>query len=144
MKISTTLFCSVLFICPYACKAEAVVTVHAMAIINEEDVKRDEPPPHGAIGMSTAYRISDAAPAPRSMEFRKRILHPRAEIGLHAIAHDEIYYVLSGEGSVTSDGKTAALKAGMAAYLYKGAVVGIKQVGTTPLSIIVSYPNATH
>ncbi len=144
MKISTTLFCSILFTCPYACKAAAADTAHAMVIINEEDVKRDEPPPHGAIGMSTAYRISDAAPAPRSMEFRKRILHPKAEIGLHPIAHDEIYYVLSGQGTVTSDGKTATLKAGMAAYLYKGAVVGIKQTGTEPLSIIVSYPNLAH
>jgi hypothetical protein len=29
----------------------------------------------------------------------------------------------------------------MAAYLYKNAVVGIKQVGRKPLAIIVSYPN---
>ncbi|MFZ6777901.1 cupin domain-containing protein [Undibacterium sp. Ji83W] len=144
MKISTTLFCSILFTCAYAGKAAAVDTAHAMVIINEEDVKREEAPPHGAIGMSTAYRISDAAPTPRSMEFRKRILHPKAEIGLHPITHDEIYYVLSGEGNVTSDGKTATLKAGMTAYLYKGAVVGIKQVGSEPLSIIVSYPNVTH
>ena len=34
----------------------------AMVVIRENDVKRDEPPPHGAIGMSTAYRISDAVP----------------------------------------------------------------------------------
>jgi len=113
-----------------------------MAVINEEEVKRDEPPPHGAIGMSTAYRISDAAPAPRSMEFRKRILHPKAEIGLHHIDHDEVYYVLSGEGIVNSDGNIQALKPGMAAYLYKGATVGIKQAGVQPLSLIVSYPNA--
>lgn len=143
MKISTSLFCILAAGCRL-CMATPADTAHAMVIINEDDVKRDEPPPHGAIGMSTAYRISDTAPAPRSMEFRKRILHPKAEIGLHPIAHDEIYYVLSGEGTVTSDGKTAALKTGMAAYLYKGAVVGIKQVGTAPLSIIVSYPNAAH
>lgn len=143
MKISTTLFC-LLVTCTYLCMAAPADTARAMLIINEEDVKRDEPPPHGAIGMSTAYRISDAAPAPRSMEFRKRILHPKAEIGLHPIAHDEIYYVLSGECTVTSDGKTATLKTGMAAYLYKGAVVGIKQMGTAPLSIIVSYPNTAH
>lgn len=142
MNISITLFCAILFIFPHACMAADAA--HAMVVINEDDVKRDESPPHGAIGMSTAYRISDAAPAPRSMEFRKRILHPKAEIGLHPIAHDEIYYVLSGEGTVTSDGKTAALKTGMAAYLYKGAVVGIKQTGTEPLSMIVSYPNVAH
>jgi hypothetical protein len=28
----------------------------------------------------------------------------------------------------------------MAAYLYDGAVVGIKQMGREPLSLIISYP----
>lgn len=113
----------------------------AMIVIHEDDVKRNEPPPHGAIGMSTAYRISDAVPAPRSMEFRKRVLHRGAAIGLHRIDHDEVYYVLSGIGDVTSDGSTRRLKPGMAVYLYKGANVGITQVGRKPLAIIVSYPN---
>jgi mannose-6-phosphate isomerase-like protein (cupin superfamily) len=116
-------------------------TAPAMVVVREDDVKREEPPPHGNIGMSTAYRISDAAPAPRAMEFRKRVLHKGAAIGLHPIAHDEVYYVLSGEGDVTSDGVTQRLKPGMAAYLYKDAVVGIKQMGRKPLTIIVSYPN---
>ena len=113
----------------------------AMVIVDEEDVRREEAPPHGAIGMSTAYRISDAAPAPRAMEFRKRVLHKGAAIGLHPIRHDEVYYVLSGEGDVTSDGITRRMGPGMAAYLYKDAVVGIKQVGRKPLTIIISYPN---
>jgi mannose-6-phosphate isomerase-like protein (cupin superfamily) len=113
----------------------------AMVVVREDDVKREEAPPHGAIGMSTAYRISDAAPQPRAMEFRKRKLHKGAAIGLHPISHDEVYYVLSGEGEVTSDGVTQRLKPGMAAYLYKDAVVGIRQVGRKPLTIIVSYPN---
>ena len=113
----------------------------AMVVVHEEEVKREEPPPHGAIGMSTAYRISDAAPQPRAMEFRKRVLHKGAAIGLHPISHDEVYYVLSGEGDVTSDGVMQRLTPGMAAYLYKDAVVGIVQVGNEPLTIIVSYPN---
>ena len=117
------------------------MTAPAMVIVHEEDVKREEAPPHGAIGMSTAYRISDAAPAPRAMEFRKRVLHKGAAIGLHPIRHDEVYYVLSGEGDVTSDGITRRMGPGMAAYLYKDAVVGIKQVGRKPLTIIISYPN---
>ena len=112
-----------------------------LVIIEETSTKRDEPPPHGAIGMSTAYRISDAAPQPRAMEFRRRILHRDAAIGEHPIAHDEVYYVLDGEGEVVSDGQKAILKKGMAAYLYKGAVVGIRQVGRKPLSLIISYPN---
>ncbi|MFZ6757439.1 cupin domain-containing protein [Undibacterium sp. Ji50W] len=144
MKLSTTLICSLLFTWTGLCAATPADAARPMIVVNEEDVKRDEPPPHGAIGMSTAYRISDAAPAPRSMEFRKRILHPKAEIGLHRIDHDEVYYVLSGEGLVHSDGMTQTLKPGMAAYLYKGATVGIKQTGAQPLSLIISYPTVVH
>ena len=111
-----------------------------MVVVNERDVVRQEAPPHGAIGMSTAYRISDVVPQPRTMEFRKRVLHKGAAIGLHPIAHDEVYYVLSGEGEVTSDGVSQRLRPGMAAYLYDGAVVGIRQIGNKPLSLIISYP----
>lgn len=70
------------------------------------------------------------------------VLNPGAAIGLHRIGHDEVYYVLSSTGDVTSDGATQHLKPGMAAYLYQGASVGIKQEGEEPLAIIVSYPNA--
>jgi mannose-6-phosphate isomerase-like protein (cupin superfamily) len=111
-----------------------------MVVVNERDVVRQEAPPHGAIGMSTAYRISDVVPQPRTMEFRKRVLHKGAAIGLHPIAHDEVYYVLSGEGEVTSDGVSQRVRPGMAAYLYDGAVVGIRQIGRKPLSLIISYP----
>lgn len=119
----------------------AIAATLGMVVVDENAVKREEPPPHGAIGMSTAYRISDAVPSPRAMEFRKRVLHPGAAIGLHPIDHDEVYYVLSGEGDVTANGTTQRLKPGMAAYLYKDAIVGIRQVGREPLALIVSYPN---
>ncbi len=122
-------------------EAAAPAPARPMVVVREEDVRREEPPPHGAIGMSTAYRISDAAPPPRAMEFRRRVLHPGAAIGAHPIAHDEVYYVLSGRGEVVSDGVTAVLEPGMAAYLWKGAVVGIRQLGDEPLDLVVSYPN---
>jgi mannose-6-phosphate isomerase-like protein (cupin superfamily) len=114
----------------------------AMMVIDEAQTVRREPPPHGEIGMSTAYRISDAAPQPRTMEFRRRVLDPGAAIGEHPIAHDEVYYVTAGEGVVVSDGKEARLRPGMAAYLYDGATVGIRQVGDEPLSLIIAYPVA--
>ena len=113
----------------------------AMVVIDEASTVREEAPPHGAIGMSTAYRISDAVPAPRSFEFRKRALHVGAAIGIHPIDHDEIYYVLSGTGVVHSDGDEKALKPGSAAWLYKGAQVGIRQTGSEPLVLIIAYPN---
>lgn len=119
----------------------AAAAAPAMIVVDERKVVKAEPPPHGKIGMSTAYRISDAVPN-RTMEFRKRVLHVGAAIGRHPIAHDEIYYVLSGEGEVVSDGKKGALKPGMAAYLYSGASVGIRQLGKRPLSLIIAYPVA--
>ena len=121
--------------------AAALATAAAppMVVIDEGKVVREEAPPHGAIGTSTAYRISDAAPG-RKMEFRKRVLHKGAAIGLHPIAHDEVYYVLSGEGEVESDGVKSRLTPGMTAYLYDGAKVGIRQLGDEPLALIISYP----
>lgn len=119
--------------------AFAALLLAQAVIVDERDVVRKEPPPHGAIGMSTAYRISDAVPR-RLMEFRKRVLHRGAAIGVHPIAHDEVYYVLSGEGEVESDGKRWRLGPGMAAYLRDGSQVGIRQLGRKPLSLIISYP----
>jgi mannose-6-phosphate isomerase-like protein (cupin superfamily) len=119
--------------------ALAAAAAPAMVVVDETKVVKQEPPPHGSIGMSTAYRISDAVPS-RTMEFRKRVLHAGAAIGKHIIAHDEVYYVLSGEGEVFSDGKRAQLKPGMAAYLYSGANVGISQRGRKPLTLIIAYP----
>ncbi len=113
-----------------------------MVVIDQADTVRREPPPHGQIGMSTAYRISDFAPQPRRMEFRRRDLDPGSAIGEHRIAHDEVYYVLSGSGVVVSDGVEAELRPGMAAYLYDGANVGIRQTGEEPLSLIIAYPVA--
>ena len=111
-----------------------------MVVVTEGDVMTREAPPHGAIGMSTAYRISDAAPQPRTMEFRRRVLDIGAAVGAHPISHDEVYYVTSGTGVVVSDGIEAELTSGMAAYLYENAVVGIRQIGDQPLSIIIAYP----
>jgi Mannose-6-phosphate isomerase len=121
--------------------AAAPAPAPAMVVIDEAATVREEAPPHGAMGMSTAWRISDAVPAPRSFEFRKRALHVGAAIGVHLIAHDEIYYVVSGTGIVHSDGEEKALRPGMAAWLSKGAKVGIRQTGSEPLVVIVAYPN---
>ncbi len=111
----------------------------AMVVIDEAAVRKEEPTPHGRIGMSTVSRISDQVPG-RTMEFRKRALHPGAAIGLHVLAHDEVYHVLSGEGEVQSGKETRRLTAGMTAYLYDGANVGIRQTGPDPLVLIISYP----
>jgi mannose-6-phosphate isomerase-like protein (cupin superfamily) len=38
--------------------------------------------------------------------FRKRAFRPGSGVGLHEQKEDEIYYVLSGKGTMTLDGKT--------------------------------------
>lgn len=111
-----------------------------MVVVREADVRVEQnPPPHDGVGNSTAFRLSDAAPG-RNFEFRKRILHPGASIGLHVLTHDEVYYVVSGQGEVASDGRTEVMGPETAAYLYEGADVGIKQVGEEPLVLIIAYP----
>ena len=112
-----------------------------MTVIDRETVRRDEPPPHGNIGMSTAYRFSDAVPG-RAMEFRERVLHVGAAIGAHQLTHDEVYYVLSGEGEAFSGDRTERVKAGQAIYFFAGETMGIRQKGAKPLALIISYPLA--
>lgn len=112
-----------------------------MVVVDEADTVQEGPAPHGRIGQSTAWRISDAVQAPRSFEFRKRALHIGAAIGIHAIDHDEIYYVLEGTGTVHSDGEERQLRPGMAAWLYSGSNVSIRQTGDQPLVLLIAYPN---
>ena len=139
IRLLTGVFASAALAACASAPAPEATPAPAMVVVAEEDVKVEEAPPHGKIGMSTAWRISDAVPV-RAFEFRKRALHPGSAIGLHLINHDEIYYVLSGEGIVHSDGEEQALIGGMAAYLYTGANVGIRQVGPEPLVLIIAYP----
>jgi len=113
-----------------------------MTVVDENSVKRDEPPPHGNVGMSTAYRLSDVVPG-RAMEFRRRILHVGAAIEAHRIEHDEVYYVLAGEGEAFSGDRVEQVKAGQMVYFFKGETMGIRQKGDQPLSLIISYPLAT-
>lgn len=108
-------------------------------VIHEADTMVRQVPPHNGTGMSIAYRISDAAPN-RAMEFRKRVMHPGSSIGLHVIAHDEVYYVVGGQGDVISDGVMTRMTPGDTAYLYDGGDVGITQVGDEDLVLIIAYP----
>ena len=139
-RLLLALACALASTASAAADPAAPASALPMVVVSDSEVMVREAPPHGAIGMSTAYRISDAAPQPRQMEFRRRVLDVGAAIGAHPIGHDEVYYVTAGRGVVVSDGVEAEIGPGMAAYLYERAVVGIRQVGDEPLSIIIAYP----
>jgi hypothetical protein len=107
-------------------------------IVAEADVARDEPPPHGAIGMSTAYRLSDKVPTGRWSSAAAcctgrgdRRAPDRPRRGL-----------LRDLGRRRGDlgGQDHADGAGMAAYFYSGDEVGIRQLGSEPLNLIITYP----
>jgi mannose-6-phosphate isomerase-like protein (cupin superfamily) len=100
-----------------------------------------QPAPHQGTGETTAYRYFDELTDAKVI-FRKRALHPGAAIGMHVLKHDEVYYVLSGRGELEVDGSRREVGPGTAAFMYEGASVGIRQLGTDDLVLIIAYPPA--
>ena len=71
--------------------------------------------------------------------FRKRAFKPGSGVGLHVQKEDEIYYVLSGRGTMTLDGKTVDITPGTAVLTRTGSSHSLKQVGDEDLVIMINY-----
>jgi mannose-6-phosphate isomerase-like protein (cupin superfamily) len=69
-----------------------------------------------------------------------RALKPGSGIGYHEQKEDEIYYVLSGRGVMTLDGKDVEVGPGTAVLTRTGSSHGLKQVGAEDLVILINYP----
>ena len=104
----------------------------------DSEVQRPEPGPHSGGGETTAYSFFEQARG-LNLIFRKRSLHPGAAIGYHLQTEDEIYYVLSGRGSMTVDGETFEVGAGDAILTRPGSSHGLEQVGDEDLVIFINY-----
>ena len=74
--------------------------------------------------------------------FRKRALKPGSGIGLHEQREDEIYYVLSGTGTMTLDGKTVNVTPGTAVLTRTGSSHSLRQTGSEDLVILINYEAA--
>jgi mannose-6-phosphate isomerase-like protein (cupin superfamily) len=111
--------------------------------IIEQDatVATTEPGPHAGGGQTTAYSFFKTTPGLK-LVFRKRALKPGSAIGYHEQKEDEIYYVLSGRGQMTLDGKTVDVGPGTAILTRTGSSHGLKQVGTEDLVILINYEQA--
>jgi mannose-6-phosphate isomerase-like protein (cupin superfamily) len=111
--------------------------------IIEQDatVAAAEPGPHAGGGQTTAYSFFKTTPGLK-LVFRKRALKPGSAIGYHEQTEDEIYYVLSGRGQMTLDGKTVDVGPGTAILTRVGSSHGLKQVGTEDLVILINYEQA--
>jgi len=104
----------------------------------DSEIQRTEPGPHSGGGQTTAYSFFEKTPK-LGLIFRKRALKPGSGIGYHLQTEDEIYYVLSGHGTMTADGKSFDIGPGTAVLTRTGSSHGLKQTGAEDLVIIINY-----
>jgi mannose-6-phosphate isomerase-like protein (cupin superfamily) len=104
----------------------------------DADVAVTEPGTHKGGGQTVGYSFFKKVPR-LGLVFRKRALKPGSGIGYHEQKEDEIYYVLSGRGSMTIDGKTFDVGPGDAILTRPGSSHGLKQTGADDLVIMINY-----
>ena len=113
-------------------------TAGGYVLQRDADIARDEAGPHKGGGQTVAYSFFRDTPK-LGMVFRKRALKPGAAIGYHEQHEDEIYYVLSGRGVMTIDGKSFDVVPGTAILTRPGSSHGLKQAGREDLVILINY-----
>ncbi|MGH8036454.1 MAG: GDSL-type esterase/lipase family protein [Stenotrophomonas sp.] len=108
-------------------------------VVHERDIAIPQPGPHGGAGPTTAYPFfADDKDLP--FVLRKRVLHKGAGIGLHPQHKDEIYYIVSGQGSYVLDGRQYDVAAGDALLTRPGSLHALQQVGEQDLVVLLAYP----
>ena len=105
---------------------------------HDADVAVTEPGTHKGGGETVGYSFFKKAPGLR-LVFRKRALKPGSAIGYHEQKEDEIYYVLSGRGVMTIDGKSFDVGPGAAVLTRPGSSHGLQQAGAEDLVIMINY-----
>jgi mannose-6-phosphate isomerase-like protein (cupin superfamily) len=104
----------------------------------DAEVQSAEPGPHDGGGQTVAHSFFAKVPN-LALIFRKRALKPGSGIGYHEQQEDEIYYVLSGRGVMTIDGKAFDVGPGTAVLTRPGSSHGLKQAGPDDLVILINY-----
>ena len=107
----------------------------------DAEVSKTEPGTHSGGGETVGYSFFARTPGLR-LVFRKRALKPGSGIGYHEQKEDEIYYVLSGRGVMTLDGKEVEVTPGTAVLTRPGSSHGLKQTGPDDLVIMINYEQA--
>lgn len=126
---------------PAVAPSPAPQRARSFLVKHDSQVMVEQPAPHQGTGQTTAYRYFDEL-ADAKLIFRKRALHPGAAIGMHVLKHDEVYYVLSGQGELQIGAGRYAVQPGTAIFMYEGTYIGIRQIGTDDLVLIIAYPPA--
>jgi mannose-6-phosphate isomerase-like protein (cupin superfamily) len=107
----------------------------------DRDVAKNEPGTHNGGGETIGYSIFGKTPNLK-LVFRKRAFKPGSAIGYHLQREDEMYYVLSGRGTMTIDGKAFEVGPGDAVLTRPGSSHGLKQIGREDLVILINYEQA--
>lgn len=107
-------------------------------IQHDVDVAKPEPGTHNGGGETIGYSFFDKTPGLKFV-FRKRALKPGAGIGYHEQKEDEVYYVLSGTGVMTLDGKPFDVGPGTAVLTRPGSSHSLRQTGGEDLVIMIVY-----
>jgi mannose-6-phosphate isomerase-like protein (cupin superfamily) len=110
-------------------------------IEHDSEVAKHEPGTHNGGGQTIGYSFFSKVPK-LGLVFRKRALKPGSGIGLHEQKEDEIYYVLSGTGTMTLDGKTVNVTPGTAVLTRTGSSHSLRQTGSEDLVILINYEAA--
>ena len=110
-------------------------------IEHDAEVATNEPGTHNGGGQTVGYSFFRNVPK-LGLVFRKRALKPGSGIGLHEQKEDEIYYVLSGTGTMTLDGKTVNVTPGTAVLTRTGSSHSLRQTGSDDLVILINYEAA--
>jgi mannose-6-phosphate isomerase-like protein (cupin superfamily) len=105
---------------------------------HDAEIAKTEPGTHKGGGETIGYSFFRDTPR-LGLVFRKRALKPGSGIGYHEQKEDEIYYVLSGRGMMTIDGKSFEVGPGAAVLTRPGSSHGLKQVGGDNLVILINY-----
>jgi mannose-6-phosphate isomerase-like protein (cupin superfamily) len=105
---------------------------------HDEQKAKPERGPHDGPGQTIGYVFFDKVPN-LHFSFRKRVLKPGAGIGYHEQHEDEVYYVLSGRGVMTLDGKPTEVGPGTAILTRTGSSHGITQAGNEDLVLIITF-----
>ena len=108
---------------------------------HDAQVQTVEPGTHDGGGQTVGYSFFKNVPNLKLI-FRKRALKPGSGIGYHVETKDEIYYVLSGRGVMTVDGKSFDVGPGTAVLTRPGSSHGLKQAGAEELVILINYEPA--
>jgi mannose-6-phosphate isomerase-like protein (cupin superfamily) len=108
---------------------------------HDAQVQTVEPGTHDGGGQTVGYSFFKNVPNLK-LVFRKRALKPGSGIGYHEQKEDEIYYVLSGRGLMTVDGKSFEVGPGTAVLTRPGSSHGLKQTGAEDLVILINYEPA--